>query len=187
MRFKNHLLSENFVSNIFKKIIKKPANSAMKEIKAGFKEFISYSHKLDEPAQKDVLRLINRAMGTNYKSIDDLAKVYNNKISESFELNEDFKHWWAIIKDQGWFNITFYPALQVWFEIGSILTNLLKNEPIDPTSIKKAAFFGVLWIALASGKFIKEFFQWKKQNPEEYAQERGKEVKMSNRDLLKFT
>ncbi len=187
MRFKKHLISENFVSNIFKKLIRKPASLVIKEIKNGFADFLGLVKEIDDDKLGDILNLVNKSMGTNYRNIDDLKRIHKSKIKESVELNEDFKHWWDIIKDQGWFNITFYPALQVWFEVGSILTNVLKNEPIDQTSIKKAAFFGVLWIALASGKFLKDFYKWKKQSPEEYAQERGKVVPMSKQDILKFT
>jgi len=185
MRFEKHLISENFVTNIFKKLIRKPANSAMKEIKNGFTDLIKFSNDLDEPAQKDLLKLINRAMGTSYRSVDDLSKAASKKIAESHELNEDFKHWWSVVKEQGWFNITFFPALQVWFEVANLLTSHLKGEALDQTTLKKIAFYGILWIALTSGKFIKDFFKWKKENPEEYSKERGKGT-MSKKDIVRF-
>jgi len=187
MRLNNYLISEGFVDGIFKSLIKKPANTAMKEIKKGFMDFIDLLDRIDDTEKNKILNLINRSMGTNYRSVDQIKKMSSSRISESFELNEDFKHWWEIIKDQGWFNITFYPALQVWFEVASLVQNFLKGEALDQTTIKKAVFFGILWLVLTSAKFAKDFYKWKKENPEEYSKERGKPVPMSKRDIARFT
>jgi len=187
MRFQNHLVTENFVGNIFNKLIKKPAGSAMKEIKKGFDTFISFFQYIDNPAdQKQILSTLNRSLGTSYRNFDDVRKTASKRIGESHELNEDFKHWWNEIKAEGFFNIKFYPALQVWFELGGMLTNFLKDQPIDQTTIKKAAFYAILWLLIASGGYIKGYLKWKKDNPEEYASERGKKTPMSKRDLVKF-
>lgn len=177
MRLKGYMrLDEGFVGDMFKKLVRMPANSVMKKIKQEYKNFFGLVQKLDDKQLDEILGLLNKSMGTNYKNLQDLKRA-SSKIVESEQMNEDFKHWWAVIKDQGWFNITFFPALQVWFEIANMLGNFFKNEPIDMVSVKKAAFYGVLWLALASGKFIKDFYKWKKEHPEEYAKERGKEAK----------
>jgi hypothetical protein len=180
-------VNESFATDIFKNLIKKPANSAMKEIKKGFGDFLNMLEKVDTDTQKKVLSGINKSLGSNFRSIKDLKSMSKSRLGESERVNEDWKHWWDQIKDQGWFNITFYPALQTWFEVANLLGNFFKNEPLDIVTVKKAAFYGVLWLALATGKFIKDFYKWKKENPEEYSKERKKAVPMTKRELVKFT
>lgn len=178
MRLKGYMkLDEGFIGDMFKKLIRMPANSVMKQIKQGFKSFTDMFSKADPMTQKEVLGLLNKSLNLNIRTEKELRRYMNQRLGESEQINEDFKHWWEVIKDQGWFNITFFPALQVWFELANVLGNFFKNEPIDMISVKKAAFYGVLWLALASGKFIKDFYKWKKEHPEEYAKERDKEPK----------
>jgi hypothetical protein len=182
MKFSKYI-NEGFIDTLIKKIIKEPASTALNDIKSGFMDFIDMISKADINTQKKILSALNKSLGTNYNSIDNLKKVTKLKLGESDELNEDWKHFWNTISTEGFFNIKFFPALQVWFEIANLLGNALKGEPFDMVTVKKAAFYFVLWLALASGKFIKDFFKWKKEKPEEYERERGK---ISNRELAKF-
>lgn len=159
--------------NIFTNMINKIKNKSKKALENLFKKNwikITKAFK-DAGVEDEVLALINSKIGTNYRSLDQIS---NQKIQESNRIDEDWKHFWDVISAEGFFNIKFWPALSIWMIIGNSLLGYLKGTPIDPTDMKAAAVYGAIWLALASGKFIKDFKEWKKQNQDEYYAERPK-------------
>jgi hypothetical protein len=174
MRFNNYLneqeLYENIILDVIKKISKKPANTVMKMFKDGYKKFVDMLEKdqltMGSGVDLDsILSIINKAYGTNYKDIKDLKKQINVNLKESTELNEDFKHYWELIKSEAFPTLAFYPALQVWLEIDKILKAGNGNYKI-------MIIYAIIWLLLVSGKFITGFKKWKKEHPEEYYAER---------------
>jgi len=168
MRFDNYLkedsINENIIIDTLKKIAGKPANAVMKLFKDGFEKFVNIFQEQDEMTQQKVLAAINKAYGTNYKDTNDLKKAIRANLKESNELNEDWKHYWDLIKGEAFPALSFYPALTVWLEIDKLIRG-------NDANARVIVVYGLLWLLLISGKFIKGFRQWKKDNPEAYAEE----------------
>jgi len=168
MRFDNYLkedyLNENIIIDTLKKIAGKPANAVMKLFKDGFEKFINIFQEQDDMTQEKILGAINKGFGMNIKDVKDLKKQIRANIKESTELNEDWKHYWDLIKGEAFPALSFYPALTVWLELDKLLRG-------NDANTRVIVVYGLLWLLLISGKFIKGFREWKKNNPEEYAEE----------------
>ena len=166
------ILTENLIG----KLLSGVKNLKKKALEKLFKKsWIQLAGWAREAGVEDkILGLVNSKLNTTYKSLDQATKA---KVQENTQLNEDWKHWWEVISSEGFFNIKFYPALQVWFGMPNVITSLLKGAPVDPTTLKKVAFFGILWLALSSGVFMKDFLKWKRGNQDEYYAERPKLIK----------
>lgn len=185
MRFDNYLkednLNENIIIDTIKKIAGKPANTVMKMFKDGFKKFIGIFQEQDDMTQEKVLGAINKAYGTKYRNVDDLKKALKSNLKESTELNEDFAHYWGLIKGEAFPALSFYPALTVWLEVDKWI-----RQSGDVNS-RVIIVYGLIWLLLISGKFIKGFRKWKKEHPEEYYSERpGKEEKKREKEAKKL-
>lgn len=172
MRFDNYLkednINENIILDTIKKIAGKSANAVMKMFKDGYKQFVIFVQEADEEAQEKIIGAINKAYGTKYRNVDDLRKQMNANLKESTELNEDWGHYWDIVKGEAFPALSFYPALTVWLEVDKWI-----RQSGDVNS-RVIIVYGLIWLLLISGKFIKGFRKWKKEQPEEYYEERPK-------------
>jgi hypothetical protein len=180
MRFDEYLkeeqlINENIILDTIKKIAGKPANTVMKMFKDGYKKFVAFLEK-DQMTMgggidlDKVLGIINKAYGTNYKNIGDLKKQINASLKESTELNEDWARYWDLIKGEAFPALSFFPALTVWLEIDKIIRSS------GDANARVIIVYGLIWLLLISGKFIKGFKKWKKEHPEEYYEERPKKA-----------
>lgn len=162
MRFENYINESSFIENTMNKLKTKSGS-----IEIFLKDqFSKLSNKLKEEGQEDAaLKLINKAFKTNYKSLDEISKGKVQPLKEGTEyLNEDIAHWWDVVKAEAFPTLAFYPALTVWLEIDK----LIKGNSADMRTI---IVYSVFWILLISGKYIKGWHKWKKENPEEYKKE----------------
>lgn len=174
MRLTNYLkegnIDENIILDTIKKIGNKPAGSVMKILKDGFTKFVGMFQQQDDMTQEKVLGAINKAYGTNYRNVDDLKSQIRANIKESTELNEKWSHYWDLIKGEAFPALSFYPALTAWLEIDKWI-----RQSGDVNS-RVIVVYGLIWLLLISGKFVKGFRKWKKDNPEEYYSERPKKA-----------
>ena len=171
MRFKNYL-NENLVSRILLKGLKGLAvNAALTFLEKQWeiaKEMIEKYEVEDE-----ALEIINRSFKTRFHSLDDINRKQLRKMlpESNNPLNEDLKHWWEMVKDEGFPTLSFYPALQAWMELGKLF------DGPDTVNWERLAIYSAFWAAIVSGKYFKAFMKWKKQNPKEYYKERPKLAK----------
>jgi len=176
MRLENYLINERapaggvVFQKEFKKLSKKPAKAVEKELKSGWVAFekVLKSNRLEQ----DALDIINKHLKTSYKNLSQItnaaiAKIPTKKLYEE-ELQENFKHYWELIKAEAFPILAFYPMLQVWLE----LDKLVKST--GQANYTAMAVYGLFWAFLVSGKYLKSWKKWKKENPEEYAAEKAK-------------
>jgi len=161
------LLIENIIINNLKKLFNKPAKKVMMTFQDSFRKFIKIVRQ--EDIEDDILKILNKHAGKSYKSLDQILK--SKPLTEE-KLNEDWTHFWDLIKGEAFPSLAFYPMLQVFFEVD----NLIKGSGVD---IKRVIVYGIFWAFLVSGKYIKQFRKWKKENPEEYDAERGRKGLMA--------
>jgi len=175
MRFQQHLkensINENIIIDTVKKIAGKPANTVVKLLRDGFKKFVSMIKAEDDMTKAMVISAINKAYGMKIKNVDELEKYVKANIKESTELNEDWKHYWNLIKGEAFPALSFYPALTVWLEIDKWI------RQTGTPSGRVIVIYGLLWLLLLSGKFVAGFRKWKKEHPEEYYAERPEKAK----------
>lgn len=165
MRLENYIDGKPTLNeNVFTNMLNRVKNKTEKSIQTVFKNaWLKVSSALKDK-ESEVLLIINSKFGTNFKSFDQISKA--KPIMENSELNEDWKHYWDILKAEGFPTLAFYPALTAWIELGKIL------EPDTDVNWIKFGAYAMFWLFLVSGKYIKQFTDWKKQSPEEYYEER---------------
>jgi hypothetical protein len=160
-------LNETVVNPVFMDEIKKLKNLSWSQVKKRFSDgWLRIKNMIDNSDNKElkdsVIMIINKYMKTNYDSLDDVRLA----LQESDELNEDASHWWEIVKGEAFPTLSFYPALQCWLE----LDKLLKGNGFDA---RVMLVYAIFWLLLISGKYIKGWIEWKKNNPDEYSAERA--------------
>ena len=165
MRLENYIkgkpiLNENVFTNMLNKIKSKSINSVQTTFKNAWLKVASTL----KDKESEILQIINSKLGTKYKSFDEISRA--KPVTENTNLNEDWKHYWELLKAEGFPTLAFYPALTAWIEIGKVL------EPNMNVNWTKFGVYALFWLLLVSGKFIKGFKDWKKQSPEEYYEER---------------
>lgn len=128
----------------------------------------SYIETLPDRREEDLFNM-EQELG-----IPSNLRYYNRKKNESIDtLDEDAKHWWELVKQEAFPTLAFYPALQVWLEFDKMLKG-------TQYSGKVIAFYAAFWLLLVSGKYVKGWLDWKKDNPEQHA----KEVEMGGGGLI---
>ena len=170
MRLESHLtnlLNEDVFSDALKKIQSKSSKSIEKFLKSNWDDF---SHILqDKVLEDDALEIINRRLGTHYKTLKDIDYMKVMRFTEGVDLNEDFAHYWDLMRQEAFPSLAFYPALMVWLEFDK----MLKANGTSTGSMKVVMVYAAIWLILITGKYIKSFRDWKKKNPEEYRKEKG--------------
>ena len=160
----DNIMNEDVFTDALKKVKSKPAKSIEKFLKSNWKDFTNMLK--DKVLEDDALDIINKKLGTHYKSLKQISLA---RIMEGTELNEDFAHYWDLIRQEAFPTLAFYPALMVWLE----LDKMLKANNIDSGSFRVMIVYAAIWLLLVSGKYIKSWHNWKKKNPEEYRKEKG--------------
>ena len=169
MRFENYIKEDEILNEgaLFQKLLKQIGNKSTSVLKKLFRSnWIKLMTNIRQQGlEKDALSIINRHLKTNFNSLD---KIEKETIKENYSTNEDFKHYWDLVKAEAFPTLAFYPALSVWLEIDKLL-----KSTGDPSYTAMLAY-GVFWVFLVSGKHIAGWLNWKKQNPEEHETEGGK-------------
>lgn len=167
MRFENYINESDLINEgIFVDVLKKIKNKSSDYVKKLFKKSWENFSKIikDNDIESDVLKVINKHLKTNYKSLEQLDKL---KLTED-KLNEDFAHYWHLLKQEAFPTLAFWPALKIWLEIDK----LFGKSGVDVVNVKMIVVYAIFWLLLVSGKYIKAWAAWKKENPEEYAKEK---------------
>jgi len=169
MRLENFInediLIENIIINNLKKLFNKPAKKVIMTFQDSFRKLINIAKKND--IENDLLKILNKHAGKNYKSLEQILK--GKPITEE-KLNEDWAHFWETVKSEAFPSLSFFPALNIWLEIDKLIKG-------SDASTKTIIVYAIIWLLLISGKFIKQFYKWKKDNPDEYYDERPKKRK----------
>lgn len=163
MRLEKYMVSEgNDIVGVIKDLSSMPYRKLEQFLRDRFKEFMdNIPSGIDTP----VVKLINKAFGTNYRFLQDIYDEKVPPLRESVTINEDLAHWWDTVKSEGFPTLSFYPALTAWLEIDKYL----RGQDIN---IRVLVIYSMFWLLLVSGKYIKGWIEWKKRNPEEYNKER---------------
>ena len=182
MRFTNYInesAAKGGVQKYFKELQKMPPTKAEKTMKNSWKE-LSNALKTQQ-LEDDAIRIINHHFKTNYKRLDQIDKLAISKLPS---LNEDFKNYWKIIKNEAFPTLAFYPALTAWLELDKLLAGG------GDFNGAKFGVYALFWLVLVSGKFVKMWQKWKKDHPDEYKKEGSKKnpfaVKKKKEEEFKF-
>jgi len=156
----NYYISENLsISNIVYKAVKN-IDRLKPVLKRSFNDFIKLLK--DNNIEDDFLKIFNKQFKTDYKSIDSIKSLKENK-----EINEDWKNFLKFWKSETYPALSIFPTLQVWFEIDK----LLDGVGITELNWTKIAIYGTLWIIIVTGQHAILWKKWKKENPKEWEEE----------------
>lgn len=167
MRFEEYIKEEEqmlILEGVFQKILGKIANKPINKVKNIFQEHWRRLANLlqKQDLENDALRIINKQLGTHFRSLDQITKADIAKMPA--KLTEDFAHYWGFLKDNAFTATLIFSGLQIFFE----LDKLIKTQEPD---FKTLIVYAAMWVVLVSGKYIKDYIHWKKQNPEEFERE----------------
>ena len=161
MRLKSYVLNENMVDKakgFLKRMSWKQATKFLKN------EFDTFVEAVQEAGlEREVVSIVNKGFDTRYRTIDQIHKM---KLRESEMVTEDIAHFWDVVKTEAFPTLAFYPALSIWLEIDK----LFQGQDMD---MKKTTVYALFWILLVSGKYVKGWMTWKRDNPEQHAAERA--------------
>ena len=146
------LESKSSLIKMFKQLAQYPIKKLKTILKTGWKEFKSTIR--DARGEPEALKLINKKFKTNYKNLDAIDKLVFIK-EESEQLTEDFQHYVLSLKDTVYTSSLVMGMLEIWLQLSKLLDG---NTP----NYKRLAFFGTLWLILASSKYYGEWKSWKK-------------------------
>ena len=156
------MLNENMIDKTMSLLKRMDFKKTKKFLEREFDKFVEAVQITG--LEPEVVTIINKGFNTRYKSMRDIQRL---KLRESDEgLNEDAAHWWKVVQTELFPTLAFYPALSVWLE----LDKLFQGQDMD---LKKVIIYSLFWVLLVSGKYVKGWMEWKKQNPEEHAAERA--------------
>ena len=113
---------------------------------------------IDNDIEAPFLKIINKHLKTNFKTIKQLQMLKEDN------LNEDFKHFLQFWKGESYPAVSIFPTLQIWFE----LDNLLSGANIMDLDWKRIAIYGLLWVIIISGQHMILFNKWKKETTANY-------------------
>jgi len=164
-------LNESVFQNMLSKIKNKKSNVLEKLFKSSWIKLVKLIR--DQDVEKDAIKIFNKQFNLNIRNLDQLTK---ERIKESIVMNESWKHWWMMVKDEGFPTLSFYPGLTAWLELDKLF------DPDMAVNWSKFGVYAIFWIILISGKYLKGWEQWKKENPEEYEAEKKPKKKKSYRD-----
>ncbi len=133
--------SESKVKKIVSDLFSKPYNKVKQSLNKAGKDMIKKFQSLG--MEDDVLNIINKSLGVNYKSLGELNRV---PIKES--INEGFKEWFDEAKGNAYNALAFYPLLTMFLEFDK----LLKGNP--DASLKVTLVYFAIWLGVISGKVI---------------------------------
>jgi hypothetical protein len=173
MKFRDYINERAMLGGNFDKYIKTLKTKSPKEAEKLLRTNWSKLSTIlkNNQLENDALSIINRHFSTNFRSLDQIDKMDVQKLPTKYmyeySINEDFKHYWDLIKTEGFPVLAFYPCLQVWLEIDK----LIRGTGGD---FKVMGIYALIWAFLVSGKFIKGWQKWRKDRPEEYEQEGAK-------------
>ena len=181
MRFEYYLeeqqeINEGVLANALKKIKMKSLGAVKNIFKDSWENLANLIRA--KGLEKDALRIINRHMGSKYRTLNQISR---GKVVENTELNEDFAHWWSTFKGEAFPTLAFYPALSVWLELDKLFA--AAGAAVPGVNWVKVGAYALMFVFLVSGKYLKQWQKWRKNNPEEAdkeAEER-KKVKVIGR------
>lgn len=159
MRLQRYMINEisipSWILNSFNKIKKIMSKMTFKQFEKECKQSFNEIKSLIDPNE---LSAFLKKLGI---SESGLKAMFKEEV-----INEDAKHWWELIKQEAFPTLAFYPALQIWLE----LDKMLKGTEY---SGKIISFYAAFWLLLVSGKYVKGWLDWKKENPTEYEKEKS--------------
>lgn len=164
MRFQEYIVEGDVIQTVISKVRGFTSQRLQDFLYKEFEKFVEMVQSTQlEPL---VVQIINRKFDTRVRSLEEFKDMRIPQIKECQEINEDLAHWWDLIKSEAFPTLSFYPALQVWLELDKVI----KGGGLDA---RATIVYALVWILLVSGKYIKGYLDWKKQNPEEHATERA--------------
>ena len=172
MRFENYLNESGVIKKVMGALKNKTFKAATKIFKDNWTKLVKIVNDYDKESDKEleagILKLLNTRYNTNYRSLQQISGL---RIMESNEelMNEDLKHFWELVKTEGFPVLAFYPMLQVWLELDKLIS--ITGTGFD---MRRMIIYGLFWFFLVSGKFTQVWKKWKKDHPEEFEAEGSK-------------
>lgn len=153
------------VKKALSSLAKMPAKKVTKTLDSNWRKFKGTMQSKD--LEDDALKIINDRLGTNFRSLDQV-KIGN--IEKAFEstMNEDLKHWIQTVKDNFVNTFVIFSGLNLLMELDKLVR---PNVDVNWTIV---LIYAVVALFAYTGLFLKGWWDWKKEHPEQYKKEGGR-------------
>jgi len=131
---------KSFIRKVISDISKWSWSKAKKYLQNAVKYLIQFAK--DKGIEKEILSIINRMVGKQYKRLEDLIKI---------NLKEDILYeneWWDEAKDNFYGAISFYPLLQAFLELDKVV------KDAGGADMKYVLIYALIWASIVSGKVL---------------------------------
>jgi len=131
---------KSFIRRVISDIGKWSWNKVKKTLQNAFKYLIRFAK--DKDIEKEVLSIINKMIGKQYRKLEDLTKV---------SLKEDVLYenkWWDEAKGNFYGAISFYPLLQAFIELDKVV------KDAGGADMKYVLIYALIWASIVSGKVL---------------------------------
>lgn len=150
------------VKKAISSLAKMPAKKVTKTFDSNWRKFKGTleANELEDEA----LKIINNRLGTNFRDLDQV-KIGN--IEKAFEstMNEDLKHWIQTVKDNFVNTFVIFSGLNLLMELDKLVR---PNVDVNWTIV---LIYSVVALFAYTGLFLKGWWDWKKDKPEEFEKE----------------
>jgi hypothetical protein len=144
--------NKSLIISVLNKIKNWSWDKAKKTLQSSFRYFIKFAK--DKGIEKQVLNIINRMVGKQYRNLNDLMKV---------SLKEDVLYegeWWDEAKNNFYGAVSFYPLLQAFLELDKVI------KDAGGADMKYVAIYALIWASIVSGKVLTTQYKKKKKSKE---------------------
>ncbi len=174
-RIDNYLINEKAapggnIEKYLKPLYNKSPREVERTLKSSWEKLADALEAND--LEKDAIAIINKHLKTNYRSLSQISKgdIKKLPVRGVYEelMNEDFAHFWELVKTEAFPALSFYPMLTCWLELDKLLSGT------GDFNATKTGIYALFWAVLVSGKFLKGWEKWRKENPKEFEKEGAK-------------
>lgn len=140
-------LNESRILNVIKDFKNRSERQIISTLKDAWQRMVNMIKR--QGKEKEALNIINKALKTNYRSLDQLNRINETSADPS---KGGFVNWLKSIIFQGTIGASIFTSLQIFFSLDNLLSGVG-----DATDIKKMIVYAFLWTLLAS----KTYIDWK--------------------------
>ena len=144
--------NKNLIRSIIDKIKKWSWKKVKKTLQGSFRYLVKFAQ--DKGIEKQVLDIINKMIGKQYKNLNDIMKL---SLKEEVLYENEL---WSEVKNNFYNAISFYPLLEAFIELDKVI------KDAGGADMKYVATYGLIWASIVGGKVLTTQFNKKRKEKE---------------------
>jgi len=147
----DNTLNEANILKFIKDFKNKKEQQIIKSLKSSWNKLLNAIKR--EGKEEEALKIINKALGTNYRSLDKLSKVNEKEYAGADPHKGGFINWLKSMIFQGTITASIFSGLQIFFELDTLID-------MSVPDFKRLAIYAFLFLLFST----KTYMDWKKES-----------------------